>query len=319
MSQTDGLPSLRVVLASPRGFCAGVDRAIQIVEKALAKHGRPVYVRHEIVHNRTVVEDLQAQGAVFVDELDEVPEGAPVVFSAHGVPKAVPQDAKHRKLIAVDATCPLVSKVHREAERHWREGREVVLIGHAGHPEVIGTLGQLPAGSIHLVEDVADAEAFVPRDPSRVAYATQTTLAVDETEAVLAVLRRRFPAIGAPKREDICYATTNRQLAVKEMAPRCDAIVVLGAPNSSNSVRLVEVAKRSGCARAFLVQRAAEIDWSAVGVVKTVGITAGASAPERLVQEVIDAFRDRHDVSIEPVVVTTEDVRFKLPRVLEEA
>ncbi len=312
-------PPLRILLASPRGFCAGVDRAIQIVEMALKKYGAPVYVRHEIVHNRTVVEDLQAQGAVFVDELDEVPEGAPVVFSAHGVPKAVPQDAKHRKLIAVDATCPLVSKVHREAERHWREGREVVLIGHAGHPEVIGTLGQLPAGSIHLVEDVADAEAFVPRDPSRVAYATQTTLAVDETEAVLAVLRRRFPAIGAPKREDICYATTNRQLAVKEMAPRCDAIVVLGAPNSSNSVRLVEVAKRSGCARAFLVQRAAEIDWSAVGVVKTVGITAGASAPERLVQEVIDAFRDRHDVSIEPVVVTTEDVRFKLPRVLEEA
>ena len=312
-------PPLRILLASPRGFCAGVDRAIQIVEMALKKYGAPVYVRHEIVHNRTVVEDLQAQGAVFVDELDEVPEGAPVVFSAHGVPKAVPQDAKHRKLIAVDATCPLVSKVHREAERHWREGREVVLIGHAGHPEVIGTLGQLPAGSIHLVEDVADAEAFVPRDPSRVAYATQTTLAVDETEAVLAVLRRRFPAIGAPKREDICYATTNRQLAVKEMAPRCDAIVVLGAPNSSNSVRLVEVAKRSGCAKAFLVQRAAEIDWSTVGVVKTVGITAGASAPERLVQEVIDAFRDRHDVSIEPVVVTTEDVRFKLPRVLEEA
>ena len=312
-------PPLRILLASPRGFCAGVDRAIQIVEMALKKYGAPVYVRHEIVHNRTVVEDLQAQGAVFVDELDEVPEGAPVVFSAHGVPKAVPQDAKHRRLIAVDATCPLVSKVHREAERHWREGREVVLIGHAGHPEVIGTLGQLPAGSIHLVEDVADAEAFVPRDPSRVAYATQTTLAVDETEAVLAVLRRRFPAIGAPKREDICYATTNRQLAVKEMAPRCDAIVVLGAPNSSNSVRLVEVAKRSGCARAFLVQRAAEIDWSTVGVVKTVGITAGASAPERLVQEVIDAFRDRHDVSIEPVVVTTEDVRFKLPRVLEEA
>ena len=213
-------PQLRILLASPRGFCAGVDRAIQIVEMALKKYGAPVYVRHEIVHNRTVVEDLQALGAVFVDELDEVPEGAPVVFSAHGVPKAVPQDAKHRKLIAVDATCPLVSKVHREAERHWREGREVVLIGHAGHPEVIGTLGQLPAGSIHLVEDVADAEAFVPRDANRIAYATQTTLAVDETQAVLAVLRRRFPAIGAPKREDICYATTNRQLAVKEMALR---------------------------------------------------------------------------------------------------
>ncbi len=312
-------PSLRILLASPRGFCAGVDRAIQIVEMALKKYGAPVYVRHEIVHNRTVVEDLQALGAVFVDELDEVPEGAPVVFSAHGVPKSVPMDAKHRKLIAVDATCPLVSKVHREAERHWREGREVVLIGHAGHPEVIGTLGQLPAGSIHLIEDVADAEAFTPRDPSKLSYATQTTLAVDETEAVLAVLRRRFPAIGAPKREDICYATTNRQLAVKEMAPRCDAIIVLGAPNSSNSVRLVEVAKRSGCAKAFLVQRAGEIDWSAVGTVQTVGITAGASAPERLVQEVIDAFRDRYDVAIEPVVVTTEDVRFKLPRVLEEA
>ncbi|MBM3506156.1 MAG: 4-hydroxy-3-methylbut-2-enyl diphosphate reductase [Alphaproteobacteria bacterium] len=312
-------PPLRILLASPRGFCAGVDRAIQIVEMALKKYGAPVYVRHEIVHNRTVVEDLQAQGAVFVDELDEVPERAPVVFSAHGVPKAVPLDAKHRNLIAVDATCPLVSKVHREAERHWREGREVVLIGHAGHPEVIGTLGQLPAGSIHLIEDIADAEAFTPRDASKLAYATQTTLAVDETEAVLAVLRRRFPAITAPKREDICYATTNRQLAVKEMAPRCDAFVVLGAPNSSNSVRLVEVAKRAGCARAVLVQRAGELDWNTFEGVRTVGITAGASAPERLVQEVIAAFGARHAVSIEPVVVTTEDVRFKLPRVLEEA
>ena len=310
---------IAVRLATPRGFCAGVDRAIQIVERAIEKFGAPVYVRHEIVHNRHVVERLKALGAVFVKELDECPDDRPVVFSAHGVPKSVPAAARSRDLLFLDATCPLVSKVHVEAERHHAAGRHIILIGHAGHPEVIGTLGQLPAGSIHLIEDADDAATFTPRDASKLAFATQTTLAVDETEKVVEVLRKRFPAITAPKHEDICYATTNRQLAVKEMAPRCDAIVVLGAPNSSNSVRLVEVAKRSGCARAFLVQRAGEIDWSALGKVKTVGITAGASAPERLVQEVIDAFRDRHDVSIEPVVVTTEDVRFKLPRVLEEA
>ncbi len=319
LNQTMAKPAVRILLASPRGFCAGVDRAIQIVEMALGKYGAPVYVRHEIVHNRTVVEDLQAQGAVFVDELDEVPEGAPVVFSAHGVPKAVPVDAKHRKLIAVDATCPLVSKVHREAERHWRDGREVVLIGHAGHPEVIGTLGQLPPGSIHLIEDAADAAAFTPRDASQLAFVTQTTLSVDETEAVVAVLRQRFPTIAAPPRDDICYATTNRQQAVKEVAPRCDAMVVLGAPNSSNSVRLVEVAKRAGCGKAFLVQRASEIDWAQLGTPCTVGITAGASAPERLVQEVIEAFSARYSVTVDDIVLKTEDVRFKLPRLLEKA
>lgn len=312
-------PPLRILLASPRGFCAGVDRAIQIVEVALRKYGAPVYVRHEIVHNRTVVEDLQEQGAIFVDELDQVPQGAPVVFSAHGVPKAVPADAKERKLIAVDATCPLVSKVHREAERHWQAGREVVLIGHAGHPEVIGTLGQLPEGAIHLIEDVGDAEAFVPRDAGRLAYSTQTTLSVEETVQIVAVLRRRFPQIAGPHREDICYATTNRQQAVKQIAPQCDAMVVLGAPNSSNSVRLVEVAKTSGCANAVLVQRAREMDWSKLEALRTVGITAGASAPERIVQEVIDAFAERYDVKIEEVVTTTEDIRFRLPRVLEDA
>ncbi len=312
-------PPLRILLASPRGFCAGVDRAIQIVEVALRKYGAPVYVRHEIVHNRTVVEDLQEQGAIFVDELDQVPQGAPVVFSAHGVPKAVPADAKERKLIAVDATCPLVSKVHREAERHWQAGREVVLIGHAGHPEVIGTLGQLPEGAIHLIEDVGDAETFVPRDAGRLAYSTQTTLSVEETVQIVAVLRRRFPQIAGPHREDICYATTNRQQAVKQIAPQCDAMVVLGAPNSSNSVRLVEVAKTSGCANAVLVQRAREMDWSKLEALRTVGITAGASAPERIVQEVIDAFAERYDVKIEEVVTTTEDIRFRLPRVLEDA
>ena len=270
---------LKILLAAPRGFCAGVDRAIQIVELALEKYGAPVYVRHEIVHNRTVVEDLQEMGALFVDELDEVPEGAPVVFSAHGVPKVVPADAKNRKLIAVDATCPLVSKVHREAERHWKNGREVVLIGHAGHPEVIGTLGQLPPGSITLIEDAEDAMAFTPRDPAKLAFATQTTLSVEETESVVGVLRMRFPEITAPHREDICYATTNRQQAVKEIAPRCDAMIVLGAPNSSNSVRLVEVAKKAGCAKAFLVQRAHEIDWAQFAGVKAVGVSAGASAP----------------------------------------
>lgn len=312
-------PPIRILLASPRGFCAGVDRAIKIVEMALRKYGAPVFVRHEIVHNRTVVEDLAAQGAVFIDELSEVPEGAPVVFSAHGVPKSVPIDAGHRKLIAVDATCPLVSKVHREAERHWQEGRDVVLIGHAGHPEVIGTMGQLPPGTIHLVENVGDAETFTPRDPGKLAYATQTTLSVDETELMVAVLRLRFPHIAGPHREDICYATTNRQQAVKEIAPRCDALIVLGAPNSSNSVRLVEVAKRSGCARAMLIQHAAEIEWPTLVGARTIGITAGASAPERLVREVLDAFSARHLVTVEEVVVTTEDVRFRLPRVLEEA
>ncbi len=310
---------LTILLASPRGFCAGVDRAIQIVEAALTKFGAPVYVRHEIVHNRTVVTDLEAKGAVFVDELDEVPAGAPVIFSAHGVPKAVPEDAARRNLISLDATCPLVSKVHHEAERHYREGREVVLIGHAGHPEVIGTLGQLPAGAIHLLETLADAAAFTPKDPARLAYATQTTLSVDETEQMVAALRRRFPAIAGPRKEDICYATTNRQNAVKAMAAECDALVVIGAPNSSNSVRLVEVARASGCARAVLVRSVAELDWAALADATIVGLTAGASAPERLVAEVIAGFRERREVTVREVTVTTEDVRFRLPRALEDA
>ena len=310
---------LTIVLASPRGFCAGVDRAIQIVEAALGKYGAPVYVRHEIVHNRTVVSDLEAKGAVFVDELDQVPAGAPVIFSAHGVPKAIPAEAARRELIALDATCPLVTKVHNEAERHFREGREVVLVGHAGHPEVIGTLGQLPAGAIHLIEGREAAESFVPRDPSRLAYATQTTLSIDETEQVVAVLRRRFPSIAGPRKEDICYATTNRQNAVKAMAAECNAIVVIGAPNSSNSVRLVEVARAAGCEQAVLVRSAADLDWSAFEQTRVVGITAGASAPERLVTELVAAFSSRRPATVREVVVTTEDVRFRLPRVLEEA
>ena len=307
---------LTILLASPRGFCAGVDRAIQIVERALERYGRPVYVRHEIVHNRYVVENLEAKGAVFVDELDEVPDDRPVVFSAHGVPKAVPAEAGRRKLLFVDATCPLVSKVHREAERHHEAGRRVVLIGHAGHPEVIGTMGQLPPGAVLLVENVAQAAALDVPDPQNLAYATQTTLSVDDTTEIVAALRRRFPAIQGPKMEDICYATTNRQAAVKAIAERCDALVVIGAPNSSNSRRLVEVALVAGCANAYLVQKAAEIDWAWFDGIDTVGITAGASAPEILVQEVIGAVRDRFDITTSEVSVTTETTHFKLPRAL---
>ncbi len=307
---------LTILLASPRGFCAGVDRAIQIVERAIERYGRPVYVRHEIVHNRFVVENLEAKGAIFVDELDEVPDDRPVVFSAHGVPKSVPAAAGRRNLLYVDATCPLVSKVHRESERHAASGRTVILIGHAGHPEVIGTMGQLPPGVVLLVEDVEQAEQIEVADPLNLAYATQTTLSVDDTTEIVAALRRRFPAIQGPKLEDICYATTNRQAAVKAIAGRCDALVVIGAPNSSNSMRLVEVAANYGCARSRLVQRAADMDWAWLGDAQRLGITAGASAPELLVDELIEACRARYDVTVEEVRTTEESVVFKLPRAL---
>jgi 4-hydroxy-3-methylbut-2-en-1-yl diphosphate reductase len=307
---------LTILLASPRGFCAGVDRAIQIVEVALEKYGAPVYVRHEIVHNRFVVEGLEAKGAVFVDELDEIPDNVPVVFSAHGVPKAVPAEAERRKMFYLDATCPLVSKVHIEAERHFEQGRQVILIGHAGHPEVVGTMGQLPEGSVVLVENVADVGNIEVLDPDNLAYVTQTTLSLDDTAAIVTALRARFPAISVPRKEDICYATTNRQHAVKAIAPRADMVLVVGAPNSSNSMRLVEVARNHGCERAMLVQRASDIDWDALGDVRVLGVTAGASAPDILIQEVLQGARDRFDVTIEEVTLTREDVVFKLPRVL---
>jgi 4-hydroxy-3-methylbut-2-en-1-yl diphosphate reductase len=306
-------PKLTVLLASPRGFCAGVDRAIQIVEQALRLYGAPVYVRHEIVHNRTVVADLEAKGAVFVEELDQVPPDATVIFSAHGVPKSVPEEARRRKLFYLDATCPLVSKIHREAERHAKAGRHMLLIGHAGHPEVIGTMGQLPAGVITLIETREDAERVQPPSPDRLGYITQTTLSLDDTAEIIAVLRRRFPAIEGPRRDDICYATTNRQQAVKTLAPRADLVFVLGAPNSSNSVRLVEVAENAGCRKARLVQGAADIDWSEIGAGGAIGLTAGASAPEHLVEEVIAAARDRFEVTVEEVPVAVENVHFKLP------
>ncbi|HEY4164250.1 MAG TPA: 4-hydroxy-3-methylbut-2-enyl diphosphate reductase [Dongiaceae bacterium] len=308
--------SLTILLAAPRGFCAGVDRAIQIVQRALERFGRPVYVRHEIVHNRHVVEELERQGAVFVEELDEIPGQYPVVFSAHGVPKSVPAEAEQRDLLYLDATCPLVSKVHREAEVHFAAGRHIVLIGHAGHPEVIGTIGQLPAGAVTLVETISDAERVGFNDPTRLAYITQTTLSIDDTIGIIEVLRRRFPAIHGPRKEDICYATTNRQSAVKSIAERCDLMLVIGAPNSSNSRRLVEVALGCGCPQAHLVQRAEEIDWSWLDGVDTVGVTAGASAPELLVQQVIDQLKQRFDVTIDEVSVTVETTHFKLPRAL---
>jgi 4-hydroxy-3-methylbut-2-enyl diphosphate reductase len=317
MSQTDGLTPLHVVLASPRGFCAGVDRAIQIVERTLEQHGAPVYVRHEIVHNRFVVEALEAKGAIFVEELDEIPDDSrPVIFSAHGVPKAVPEAAGRRNLTFLDATCPLVSKVHHEAERHHGQGHQILLIGHAGHPEVIGTMGQLPEGAILLIETVADAEAVEPADPKGLAYITQTTLSVDDTAAMVAVLRRRFPAIRGPHKQDICYATTNRQDAVKAIAGRCDLVLVIGAPNSSNSLRLVEVARTAGARRSGLVQRAADLAGVDMAGVATLGITAGASAPEILVEEVLAALRRRFAVTVEEIEVTRENVSFKLPRAL---
>jgi 4-hydroxy-3-methylbut-2-en-1-yl diphosphate reductase len=310
-------PSLHVIIANPRGFCAGVDRAIKIVELALERFGAPVYVRHEIVHNKYVVDSLRAKGAIFVEELDDVPEDVPVVFSAHGVPKSVPAEAQRRQMIHVDATCPLVSKVHRESERHFETGHHILLIGHAGHPEVIGTMGQLPDGAMSLIETVTDAESFQPAPGAKLAYATQTTLSVDDTAEIVETLRRRFPDIEGPKREDICYATTNRQDAVKAIAPHCQLVLVIGAPNSSNSLRLVEVAQRHG-ARAFLVQRASEIDWSWFEGVTTLGLTAGASAPEILVEEVLNAARARYDITLADHTTTTENVTFKLPRILTD-
>jgi 4-hydroxy-3-methylbut-2-enyl diphosphate reductase len=308
-------PPLTVLLATPRGFCAGVDRAIQIVERAIGKYGAPVYVRHEIVHNRHVVERLKALGAVFVEELDECPPDRPVVFSAHGVPKAVPAEAKARRMLYLDATCPLVSKVHVEAGRHFDAGREIVLIGHAGHPEVVGTMGQLPEGSVVLVETVADARAFQPRDAANVAFVTQTTLSVDDTAEIVAALRARFPAIAAPHKEDICYATTNRQEAVKRVAARSEVLLVLGSANSSNSVRLAEVGQRSG-ARAYLIDDAEGLDLAWLKGVTVVGVTAGASAPEVLVQGVIDRLGKSFTVSVEEIDAERETVSFKLPKVL---
>lgn len=314
-----GLLPLTIYVAAPRGFCAGVDRAIQIVELALAKYGAPVYVRHEIVHNRHVVETLKAKGAIFVEDLDEIPDtGAPVIFSAHGVPKSVPEAAERRNLFYLDATCPLVSKVHIEAERHHDAGREVLLIGHAGHPEVLGTMGQLPEGSVHLIETIADALAFTPKDPDALAYTTQTTLSVDDTRAIAEVLKERFPRMVGPHKDDICYATTNRQEAVKRIAPLCDRLIVVGSPNSSNSLRLVEVAERAGCPRAMLVQNAAEIDWDDFAGIGSLGITAGASAPEVLVEGIIDAFKARFAAKVQSVVTAEEDVAFKLPRQLRD-
>ncbi|MBK5960978.1 4-hydroxy-3-methylbut-2-enyl diphosphate reductase [Rhodoplanes elegans] len=312
-------PPLQILLCSPRGFCAGVVRAVDTVERALALYGPPVYVRHEIVHNRYVVESLKKKGAIFVEELDEIPETtAPVVFSAHGVPKSVPESAAKRNFFALDATCPLVSKVHREAEVHHKRGLEIVLIGHAGHPEVEGTMGQLPPGAITLIETVADVETFTPRDPSKLAYVTQTTLSIDDCTGIIAALQRRFPQITAPHKEDICYATTNRQEAVKTVAPRVDALIVVGSPNSSNSKRLQEVALRNGCPHAQLVDRAADIDWSQLGGIRTLGLTAGASAPEVVVEEIIDAFAARFDVAVETVSGATESMFFPLPRQLRE-
>ncbi len=309
---------LTLYLAAPRGFCAGVDRAIKIVELALQKWGAPVYVRHEIVHNKFVVDGLRAKGAVFVEELDDCPVDRPVIFSAHGVPKSVPAAAEARQMIAVDATCPLVTKVHNEAARHSEAGLQMVMIGHAGHPETVGTMGQLPQGEVLLVETVADVVSLQVRDPAKLAFITQTTLSVDDTAGIVAALQDRFPAILGPHKEDICYATTNRQAAVKAMAGKIDALLVIGAPNSSNSLRLVEVGRAAGCAYAQLVQRAADIDWRALKGMGRLGVTAGASAPEELVNEVLDAVRARYDVTVELVETAQENVEFKVPRLLRE-
>ena len=313
-------PQLDITLCAPRGFCAGVDRAIQIVELALEKYGAPVYVRHAIVHNKYVVDGLRDKGAVFVEELDEIPDtGAPVVFSAHGVPKSVPASAQARKMFFLDATCPLVSKVHVEAQRHHNEGRHIVLIGHKGHPEVVGTMGQLPEGAISLVETVADAGAFTPPNPEQLAFVTQTTLSVDDTIEIVNVLRRRFPSISGPHKEDICYATTNRQEAVKRVAPHVDAMIVVGSRNSSNSLRLVEVAERAGCKLAMLVDRAAEIEWPRLEGIRTLGISAGASAPETLVDEVVEAFAQRFEIKVSASGAQRESIVFNLPRELRSA
>ena len=312
-------PQLKLYLAAPRGFCAGVDRAIKIVELALQKWGAPVYVRHEIVHNKFVVDSLRVQGAIFVHELDQCPDDRPVIFSAHGVPKSVPNAAKARNLVFVDATCPLVSKVHIEAERHYENGLQMIMIGHAGHPETVGTMGQLPKDEVLLVETEADVALVEVRDASRLAYITQTTLSVDDTVGMVAALQKRFPKIMGPHKEDICYATTNRQEAVKAIAPLSDALLVVGAPNSSNSKRLVEVASRAGCSYAQLVQRATDIDWRALDGIKSVGITAGASAPDVLIQEVVDAFSKHYEVTVETVETAQENVSFKVPRILRDA
>jgi len=309
-------PDLTLLLAAPRGFCAGVDRAIQIVERALERFGAPVYVRHEIVHNRHVVERLEGLGAIFVERLDQCPQDRPVIFSAHGVPKRVPAEAERRNMIYVDATCPLVSKVHVEAQRHLAEGREIVLIGHAGHPEVIGTMGQLPDGAITLIETIEDADRFTPEDASKLAFVTQTTLSVDDTQQIVTRLQQRFPQISSPHKEDICYATTNRQAAVKTLADRCDLVLVIGATNSSNSVRLVEVALTAGAKRAQLISSADKVDWSSMDGIETVGITAGASAPDVLVQDLLDAFATRFNVIEEVISVAKEDVVFKLPKII---
>ncbi len=311
-------PDLTLYLAAPRGFCAGVDRAIKIVEMAIEKWGAPVYVRHEIVHNKYVVDSLRAKGAVFVEDLDDCPSDRPVVFSAHGVPKSVPAAAEARKMVFVDATCPLVSKVHIEAERHHQNGLQMVMIGHDGHPETIGTMGQLPAGEVLLVETAVDVAHLSPRDPGQLAFITQTTLSVDDTVEIIAALKARFPDIVGPHKEDICYATTNRQEAVKAVAPKVDALLVIGSPNSSNSRRLVEVARKAGCTYAQLVPRATDIDWRALEGARAVGITAGASAPEILIAEVIDAFHARFSIHQETVETATENVEFKVPKILRD-
>jgi 4-hydroxy-3-methylbut-2-en-1-yl diphosphate reductase len=312
------LPPLTLYLAAPRGFCAGVDRAIKIVEMAIGKWGAPVYVRHEIVHNKYVVDELRAKGAVFVEELSECPDDRPVVFSAHGVPKSVPAEAASRNLIAVDATCPLVTKVHNEAARHHEAGVQMIYIGHAGHAETVGTMGQLPPGEVLLVETVADVATLQVRDAGKLALITQTTLSVDDTAGITSALQARFPAIRLPAHDDICYATTNRQAAVKVMAPKIAALLVIGAPNSSNSRRLVEVGQAAGCGYSMLIQRAGDIDWRALDGAGAIGLTAGASAPEILVNEVIDAFRARYELTVEKVETAVEDIEFKVPRILRE-
>ena len=306
-------------MAAPRGFCAGVDRAIKIVEMALEKWGEPVYVRHEIVHNKYVVDELKSKGAIFIKEVRDAPVDRPIIFSAHGVPKSVPLEAKNRKMIYVDATCPLVSKVHIEADRHFENGLQIIMIGHEGHPETIGTMGQLPEGGVLLVESTKDVENLIVRDPSKLAYVTQTTLSIDDTAEVVEALKTRFPTIVGPHKEDICYATSNRQAAVKKIAPEVDALLVIGAPNSSNSQRLVEVAKKAGCENSQMVQRAAEINWNSLRNIKSVGITAGASAPEILVNEVVDALKERFEVKTHLVETAIESVNFKVPRILREA
>lgn len=311
-------PQLTVYMAAPRGFCAGVDRAIQIVEMALEKWGKPVYVRHEIVHNKYVVDELKSKGAIFIKEVNEAPVDRPIIFSAHGVPKSVPLEAQRREMIYVDATCPLVSKVHIEADRHFENGLQIVMIGHAGHPETIGTMGQLPDGGVLLVENTEDVKNLTVRDPNKLAYVTQTTLSIDDTAEVVEALKVRFPTIVGPHKEDICYATSNRQAAVKEIAPDVDALLVIGAPNSSNSQRLVEVAKKAGCKNSQLVQRATEINWDKLMDIKSIGITAGASAPEILINEVIDALKERFEVKTNFVETATENVNFKVPRILRE-